>query len=169
VEAKYVPRCDTVGDITKLVLAIEVDKIPQDRRPDKLRVELSDTVDLIRADNSKVGHADVLRLAFLDQRHSRQLLLIARELALDGLEESPVEVVDYLEVSGEELLHERDGPPFQSFGQHGMVGEGKGLRDDIPGVFPVNFLLCMITSGVKSVLVCYSGPYHRPRFSSIRG
>ena len=62
-----VPRRDTVSDITKLVLAVEVDKVFEDSSPDELRVELSDTVDLVRADDSKVGHADVLRLTFLDQ------------------------------------------------------------------------------------------------------
>ena len=79
-------------------------------------MELSDTIDPMRAEDSKVGHADVLRLTLLDQRHLRQFLLIARELALNGLEECPVEIVDNLEVSGQELLHERDGPSFQGLG-----------------------------------------------------
>ena len=153
-EIKYVPRRDTVGDITELVFPIEVDEVLKDGGPDELRVELSDTIDLVRADDSKVGHADVLRLTLLDQRHLRQLLLIARELAFNGLEECPVDIVDNLEVSGKELLHERDGPFFQSLGKHCVVGEGKSLRDDVPGVFPVDLLLCRIISDLTLILVC---------------
>ncbi len=66
-EIRYVPRRDTVGDITELVFAIEVDKVLKDGGPDELRVELSNTIDLVRADDSEVGHADVLGLTFLDQ------------------------------------------------------------------------------------------------------
>lgn len=153
-ETRCVPRRDTVGDITKLILTEEIDKVPQNGSPDELRVKLGDTVNLVRAEYGKVRHANVLRLTLLDQRHPRQLLLIARELALDGLKEGPIEIVDNLEVSGEELLHEWDGPPFQSLRQHSVVGEGKGLRDDIPGIFPVDFLLCMIVSGFTPILVC---------------
>ena len=153
-EIGCIPRRDTVGNITKLVFAVEVDKVLQNGSPDELRMELSDTVDLVRAKDSKIGHADVLRLTLLDQRHLRQFLLIARELAFDGLEECPIEIVDNLEVPGEELLHQRDGPFFQCLRQHSVVGEGKGLRDDVPGVFPVDLLLCRITSDLTSILAC---------------
>ena len=152
-EIRYVPRRDTVGNIAKLVFAVEVDKVLQNGGPDELRMELSDTVDLVRANDSEIGHADILRLTLLDQRHFRQFLLIARELAFDGLEECPVDIVDNLEVPGKELLHERDGPSFQGLGQHSVVGEGKGLRDDVPGIFPVNLFLCKITSDLTSILV----------------
>jgi hypothetical protein len=157
-EIRYAPRRDAVGNIAKLVFAVEVDKVLHNGGPDELRMKLSDTIDLVRANDSKIGHADVLRLTLLDQRHLRQFLLIARELAFDGLEECPVDIIDNLEVPGKELLHERDRPSFQSLRQHSMVGEGKGLRDNVPGVCPVDLLLYRITSDTTSILVVRSLP-----------
>ena len=56
------PRGDAVGDICEFVWTVDLDKVFENGRLDEVGVKLSDTVDLVTADNSQVGHANPLRL-----------------------------------------------------------------------------------------------------------
>lgn len=45
-----------------------------------------------------------------------------------------VYLVDYLQVTGQQVLEEVDGPTLQGFGQDGVVGVGTGTNHDVPGL-----------------------------------
>lgn len=50
---------------------------------------------------------------------------------------SLVDLVDDLQVSGEQLLHQVHWPALQGFGEHRVVGVGEGLLGDVPGLMVV--------------------------------
>lgn len=52
-----------------------------------------------------------------------------------------VDIKDDLQVSGQEVLKHGDGPLLHGLGENGVVGEGKGLGDDLPGIIPVQHFL----------------------------
>lgn len=64
----------------------------------------------MRADDSERGHAKLLRVALLDERHARKEIAVARVLALDLLEEEQVEVECDLHVTREKMRHQRHLP-----------------------------------------------------------
>jgi hypothetical protein len=59
-------------------------------------VQLSYTIDLVRTNQSKVCHADHLRLGFLDDRDAPQHVALFREVPLDELEELQIDFEDNL-------------------------------------------------------------------------
>ena len=67
-----------------LANTVELDKVLQDCRAEKLTVELGDTVDLAATDDGQVRHAHVLGVPFFDERHARKPVAVAWELLLDG-------------------------------------------------------------------------------------
>lgn len=46
----------------------------------------------------------------------------------------PIDLVDYLQVSRQEVFEEVDGPALQSFGKDGVVGVGTGMNHNVPGL-----------------------------------
>jgi hypothetical protein len=87
-------------------------------------------VNLVRTDDGESGHADLLRVTFLDDTHASETSAVSRVLLLDLLEEVQVDVVDDLEVAGEKPLEKADAPLLQSFGKYSVVGVGEGLREE---------------------------------------
>lgn len=87
-------RRDTVRDVREVIAAEELDKVGEQVGLDEVGVERSDTVDLVRADDGEVGHADRLREALLDERHAGEAAAVARELLLDVREEERVQIED---------------------------------------------------------------------------
>ena len=61
--------------------------------------------------------------------------------AATNLEMPGVDLVDDLKVAGKNALQHVDGPAFQGLREQGVVGVGKGLRDDAPGLLPLELLL----------------------------
>lgn len=50
-------------------------------------------------------------------------------------------IVDDLQVPREQVLQQRNGPLFESFGKDSVVGEEECVDDDLPGIVPWNLLL----------------------------
>lgn len=89
-------RCDTVSDICELVGPVDLDEVLEDGSLDQVRVQLSYAVDLVRTDQSKVGHADHLGLRLFDDGDTSKQIAVAGKVALNELEEVQVYVIDYL-------------------------------------------------------------------------
>lgn len=100
----------------------EVNKVREEVLLDEIRVQRRDAIDLMRPNNRKMSHPDLLRVALLDDRHAGETGAVAGVLLLDALEEVEVDVVDDLEVAREEPLDERNGPLREGDG-----GELRGL------------------------------------------
>lgn len=50
------------------------------------------------------------------------------------LQVPPVDLVDDVQVTRQQVLEEVDGPALQGFRQDGVVGVGTGLNHDVPGL-----------------------------------
>lgn len=50
------------------------------------------------------------------------------------LQVPPVDLVDDLQVPGQQVLEEVDGPALQSLRQNGVVGVGTGTNHNVPGL-----------------------------------
>lgn len=133
-------RGDTVRDVSELVRSVDLDEILENGRLDQVRVQLSNTIDLVRSNHSKVCHAYHLRLRFLDDGHIREQLTVLGERALNELQEIQVDVVDDLQMAWQQVLEERDGPLLQCLRQDRVVGVAESLADDVPGIIPVEAL-----------------------------
>ena len=46
----------------------------------------------------------------------------------------PVDLIDDLQVTRQQVLEEIDGPALQSFRQDGVVGVGTGTHHNVPGL-----------------------------------
>ena len=93
------PGGDTVGDVGEEVSTFKLDKISEDGRLKKLTVELGDTIDLERSDNSEECHPDVFGRALLDNRHSGDAVCVIWPSLGDLTQEFMVDSVDDLEMS----------------------------------------------------------------------
>lgn len=133
-------RGDAVCDVGELVGAVDVDKVLEDCRLDEVRVQLGDTVDLVGADNGQEGHADHLGLRLFYDRDPAEDVTVVGEHLLDALEEEEVDVVDDLQVSGQQVLDQTDGPLLEGLGQDGVVGVAKRGRDEVPRLIPLELL-----------------------------
>ena len=78
---------NAIGDIRESISSKNLDKVLEDRSFNEIRMKLSDSIDLVRTDNSQIGHADHLRRRFLDNGDARKQLTLFWELALDSLQE----------------------------------------------------------------------------------
>lgn len=46
----------------------------------------------------------------------------------------PVDLIDNLQVSRQQILEEVNGPALQSFRQNSVIGVGTGTNHDVPGL-----------------------------------
>lgn len=86
-------RCDTIGNICELVRSVDLHKVLENCRLDEIGVEFGHTVHLVRANQSKVGHANHLRIRLLDDRDTPEHIAILREVTLNILQEVKVDVL----------------------------------------------------------------------------
>lgn len=119
---------DSVRDIGELVDPKDGDKVLENGRLDEVGVELGDAVDLVRANNSEVRHANHLRLRLLDDGDSPKHVSVIRECLLNTLEEEQINVVYNLEMSREQVLYEAHGPLLERFREDRVVGVPELLR-----------------------------------------
>lgn len=61
-------------------------------------------------------------------------MLIDLRPAASYLQVPPVDLVDDLQVTRQQVLEEVDGPALQGFRQDGVVGVGTGTDHDVPGL-----------------------------------
>ncbi len=102
----------------------------------EVRVDLSDTVDGVRAHNAQVGHVDTLDAVLLNQRHASHLVVVAGEASLDVLQVSEVYLVDDLQVTGQESAQAAHGPSLQGLLHERVVGVGARAHRDVPRLLP---------------------------------
>lgn len=132
--------CDAVGNIGELVWTVDLHEILENGGLDQIRVQLGDTVDLVRANDGEICHADHLGLRLLNDGHASEHIALLGEGALNELQELQVDVVDDLQVTRQQVLEKRNGPLLESLGQDGVVGVAEGLAHDVPGIIPVKAL-----------------------------
>lgn len=101
----------------------------------------SNTVDGVRADDGEEGHADLLVVAFFDQRHPRDLCLIVRIFLSQLFEVGVINLVDKIQMTGKQFSDKATRPLFQSFGQNSMVSVGEGVVHNIPGLLVGQLLI----------------------------
>jgi len=116
----------------------QVVKVAEDGLFDDLRVDSRHAVDRVRGHAGQVGHPHQLlaRPVLLDDGHAPDAVPVVAVALAHLLQEAPVDVVDDLHVPGQQPLHQADGPPLERLGQHGVVGEGKGARAQVPRLGP---------------------------------
>lgn len=115
-------RSDTVGHIGELVGAINLDKVLEDGGLDEVRVQLSDTIDLVRSDNGEERHPNHLGLGLLNDGHTAKNVAVVGEGLLNLLKEEEVDVVDNLQVPWQKVLEQTDGPLLESLWKNSVVG-----------------------------------------------
>lgn len=123
------------GHTIRLVLEflrVKLIEFLEDSVSKELGVESSNTVDGMGAHDRQVGHPDLLLVALFDQRHPRDLCAVTRVLGLELLDVVVVDQVDQLEVSGQELANEFNGPFLKGFRKDSMVGVRVSVVNDIP-------------------------------------
>ena len=100
-------------------------------------MQRSDAVDAVAAHDGEVGHAHALLVAFFNDRHAAAAGIVARKARPHFSQEPIIDFVDDLQVAGQHLRHQRDGPAFKGLGHHGVVGVAASLLGDVPGLIPV--------------------------------
>lgn len=156
---------------------------------DDVGVYLSDAVDGVRAHDAQVRHVDPLAPVLFNQGHCPQLVHVfgiqsrdplraqskrpsarvralceARECVSAYVEVDLVDLVDDLQVSGQERLQQVHGPAFQSFRQDCVVGVGKGAPGEVPGLQERGAL-------DRNTVHCYTTlkePFHKPFFDHLQ-
>ena len=105
-------------------------------------MDLGHAVHLAGADDAQVAHAHLAHVPFFDDGELGLDGVVARPFGLHQLvQEAGVDLVDDLEMTGQHLLEQADGPLLQCFRQQGVVGVGEDLVADGPGGIPVQVFL----------------------------
>jgi hypothetical protein len=65
------------------------------------------------------------------------------------LQEAAVDLIDQLQVPGQQRTKQRQAPFLQGFGQQGVVGVGKRFGGDAPGRIPIQ--VCEQMKKISSV------------------
>ena len=127
----------SLGDTVRLVVEllrhhlIEVTKLLFLK---DLCVELRNAVYGEAADDREVSHAD---LSVVNDRHSADLLVVARISLLDLGNEAAVDLLNDLVNTRKKAGEELDWPFFKSLSHDGVVCVGTGLCRNLPGLIPL--------------------------------
>ena len=111
-------------------------KVGHDGLREQVRVERRHTVGAVRADDGEVRHADLPRLALLDEAHARGSCLITGETRAHVVKEAAVDLVDDLEVPRQQHLEPGQRPLLERFGQQRVVRVRERALREIPGLVP---------------------------------
>ena len=98
-----------------------------------------DAVRAVRADDRQIRHPDLAGRRLLDQAHPRSLCLVSGVRRTDGIQESPVDLVDDLQLPGEEGFEQFDRPLLQGLRQERVVRVGQRANGDVPRLVPTEF------------------------------
>src|SRR5580700_10228323 len=90
----------------------------------------------VRSDDCQIGHAYFSLGAFLDEANAPNAFLVSGETASNLIEQTPIDLVDDLQVTREHDLKPCQGPFFQGFREQCMVGVSEGLCCDVPCLYP---------------------------------
>ena len=95
-----------------------------------------DAIGAMGANNGQMRHADLFDGRLLDETHAHHTPLIAGEVRAHLVQEAAVDLVDDLEMPGEDQFKEPHRPLFQRFGQQRVIGIGQRPRGQLPGLVP---------------------------------
>ena len=75
----------------------------------QIRVNRGHAVGAVRADDRQIGHANLLRGAFLDKAHALNASFIARKPAANIVQKAAIDFVDDLELPGQHVSNHASG------------------------------------------------------------
>src|SRR2546428_12396991 len=99
-------------------------------------MDLRHAVRDVRAHYCEAGHADVFARTLFDQARASHTALVAGETAPDGIEQSPVDLEDDLEVPRQQRLEPGERPFFERLGQQRVVRIRERPLGEVPGLIP---------------------------------
>ncbi|MNL68209.1 hypothetical protein D3C87_1929020 [compost metagenome] len=88
------------------------------------------------AHTRQVGHAHLPFAVLIDQRQPRQARFVAVEADPHLVQQARVDFQDDLEMARQHPGKQRQRPLLQRLGQQRVVGVGKGILRDVPGLVP---------------------------------
>ena len=100
-----------------------------------------DAVHRMAADNGQVGHAYHFMVALFNDRKVTKYGTVSGIQGLHLFKETPVDLIDDLDVPRQHKLDQFQRPFFKGLGKDGVVGVGKGLDRDFPGLVPAQGLV----------------------------
>ena len=103
-------------------------------------MELSDAVNPITADSSEVSHPHRAGTTLIDKRQPREPLVIAGELRSCFVQEPAIDLVNDLQMAGQQATKNFDWPFLQGFGQQGMISIGNCLARYLPRGVPAKLV-----------------------------
>ena len=93
-------------------------------------------VGAVGADDRQIRHANVLRLALLDQAHARSAAGVAGKTRANVVEQPAIDLEDDLELAWNEELHPFDRPALQRLGKQSVIGVGERAARNVPRLVP---------------------------------
>jgi hypothetical protein len=104
-------------------------------------VKRCDTVDRVAPRAGEMSHAHVFVPRFVDERQPPQKLIVSGVMEPHVVKEAAVDLVDDLEVAGQEGAEEGHRPLLEGLGQQRMVRVATGPLRDSPGPVPIVLVL----------------------------
>ena len=80
---------------------------------ENLRMDFRDAVDLLRADDRQMRHADILAMVFVEDAHAADAIRVARIHGTDKTEEAEVDFADDLDMARQQFPHQIQPPCLQ--------------------------------------------------------
>ena len=134
------PRRDAVGDIGE-ALRPDPGQISKKVLLQQGAVQLGHAVDVVAAHHRQVGHAHPPLRALLNQGNALQNMGIAGIANPGHAQEAGVDLVDDLQLAGQQLLKQLHAPGFQGLRQQGVVGVADAGGGDRPSGIPIDAVL----------------------------
>ncbi len=103
-------------------------------------MQLGYAVDSVAAHAPEVGHAHITLTALVDQRKARDAAVIAPETDAHRVQKPRVDLVDDLQVPGQQLREHGERPLLQCLGQERVIGVAEGAARDVPSLVPAHRL-----------------------------
>ena len=136
-ERVSVKKETSLGDTVRLIVELlrhHLIEVTQFLFLKDLCVELRNAVYGEAADDRKVSHAD---LSVVDDRHSADLIVVARISLLDLSYKAAVDLLNDLVNTRKQTGEQLDRPFFKSLSHDGVVCVRTGLCCDLPGLIPL--------------------------------
>src|SRR5215475_6001539 len=100
-----------------------------------------DTVSAMRADYSKVGHPDLTLGTLFYKAYAPKTSLILWKASSDLINQATIDLVDYLQMTGQHPLKPTDRPFLKCLWQQRVISIGQGPLSKIPSLIPTEMHL----------------------------
>ena len=104
-------------------------------------MDFRDAVDLLRANDRQMRHADILAMVFIEDAHPADAIRVARIHGTDKPQEAEVDFADDLDMARQQFPHQIKPPCLQRFRKNRMVRVADARRRDPPCVVPFHLVL----------------------------